>query len=160
ALKAGARRLGKQMDILNGDLTVTPELRAALNEARPILHGKTPTVTPEEEVDANPLQLEKSTPFTLAPDTQTLTVQEARNALSRLKYMGRVMARRGVDANGVTAYDVGHATRALEDVLYSARPDLQQLDRGYAKIADEARSVNRLLPLVQRSRATFAANRG
>ena len=74
--------------------------------------------------------------------------------------MSRVMARRGIDANGVTLHAVNQARDALADVLYQERPDLQQLDQGYAKLADEQRSVNRLLPIVQRSRATYAANKG
>jgi len=160
ALRAGARRLGAQMEILGGDVPITPALRSALDDVRPVLGKKTPSITPEDELDANPLGLEKSTPVSFDKTQTTMSVQDARDALSRLRYMSRVMSRRGIDANGVALHEVTQARDALEGVLYAERPDLQQLDQSYAKLMDEGRSVNKLLPGVQRSRAVYAANTG
>ena len=157
ALRGGARALGEKMDALDGEMHITPELRTALGKARPILGGKTPDMLPADELDANPLGIEKSTPVSpFTANQQTMSIQDARDALSRLRFMSRNMGKRGVDAPGVTLRDVNAARDALQQDVYAQSPDFATLDQQYAQLANEQRSVNHLLKTVQRSRSIYA----
>jgi hypothetical protein len=158
-LQAGRVALGQRMDALDGDLPVTTELRGALSKAKPILGGKAPNVGADDEVDLNPLGVEKAQPFSFDPEAKTIKLQDARDALGRLRYMARQASRRGVDANGITAHDIHEAIDALQSVVYDHAPGLQPLDQQYSVLSNELRQVNRVIPVVQRSRSNYAANK-
>jgi hypothetical protein len=118
------------------------ERHGAESVVSPSLRG-TPTVVPGE-------------PAHMAPET--VDVQVLRDALSRLRFLGRQAARKGIDANGLTTHDIAQAQNALEGVLYSHSPEFQGLDQQYAQLANETRSTNRLLNEVQVSRRNYPAN--
>jgi hypothetical protein len=62
--------------------------------------------------------------------------------------MGRVLARQGVDVDGVTAHDVNEARRALQEIVYAHRPDFAPLDRQYAELMRHEGQTENLLATV------------
>jgi hypothetical protein len=137
AQQAGRKVIGAQIDALASDVPVTPDLVSALSKARVVLGGKAPAVTPE---------------------TQVVSTNDIREALSQLSFIGRQLEKGGINANGITKNDVQQATSALRSVLYTHEPRFAPLDQQYAQLANETRSTNRLLNEVQVSRRNYPAN--
>lgn len=158
ALKLGQGVLGAKMDALEGDVPITLEMRDALMKAREVLGSKVPKVFDAEPVDANPLGLEKSMPFAFDEEPQTLSAQELRDVLSRLKYASRQAEKRGVEANGITTHDINEARDAVQRELYRRVPGYAPLDRQYALLSDQVRQVDKLIKTVQQSRQNYAGN--
>jgi len=157
ALDAGKKAIGAQMDKLApGEIPITPKVREAMNSVKGVLGSKAPSVPPASATDLNPLGLEKSIPFEFDPAKTTMSLQEARDALSRLRYLGRQYV--GVGVDGITKRDINEARAALQDVIYSHRPDFAPLDRQYAKLMDQEGATEDLLTQIQRSRGAHAGN--
>ncbi len=158
AINVGKRALGDQMDQLEaGEITLTPKVRSAMNDVRAVLGGKAPDIPPADAVDLNPLGLEKSVPFEFDPAKKTMSLSDAREALSRLRFLARNAAAKGVDANGITEHDIVVAKNALRDVVYDQRPDFAPLDRQYATMTDHEAQTEDALAQLQRARANHAA---
>lgn len=169
AIDAGKRALGSQMDALHtSDIPITPAVRDAMDVVRPVLGGKSPTMPPPPlnmhgAVPPTGLQTPAMSAFGANPVIQnpaatTMSLEEARDALSRLRYLSRQQEILGVSANGVTKHDVNVARRALQDVVYAHRPDFAPLDQQYAKLMDHEGATEDLLTQVQRSRSSHGAN--
>ncbi len=158
AIDVGKKALGDQMDALSeGAITITPKVRAAMNDVRGALGAKAPDIPPADAIDLNPLGLEKSTPFEFDPAKTTMSLSEARDALSRLRFLGRQMARQGTYAPGVTVHDVNVARRALQGIVYEQRPDFAPIDKQYATLLDHEGQTEDALAQLQRARANHAA---
>ena len=152
--------LGDKMDDLKGDVQITPKLRKVLSSVKTALGAKTPDVPPEELEDINPLGLEKSTPFAFDEEKKTLSIQELRDALSRLRFLSRGAVKRGLEANGIDTRNIGIARDALQKHLYGIQPDFASLDKDYAVASNQLRQVELGLKTVQRSRSNYGANEG
>lgn len=92
----------------------------------------------------------KELPAEMAPETVNL--QTLRDALTRLRYMGRQAGKRGVEANGLTTHDISEATQALEGVIYKHVPEFEPLDKQYGMLSNERRSVKTLFDVAQTAR--------
>lgn len=155
ALKAGTTSLGAQMDQLGGDLQMTPGLRAALEKAGDVVPAKYMPDVPDKNFQlVNPFNPDEPAKY----EPTTVDVQDAKGVLSRLKFMGRQAAKRGVEGNGMTANDINDARGALQDEIYAQRPDFAKLDQGYALLSDQRKQVSGMLKAVERSRGNYAGN--
>lgn len=159
AIKAGTDAVGANMDALAAkEVSVTPSLRNALIRTKSVLGGKAPPVPSKEVADINPLGIEKSTPFEFDPGRKTLSVEELRDALTRIRYAVRQAEKRGTEANGATLYELKAARSALTKEVYDAVPDYAELDAQYATLKNEQRQVDKLTKTVRLSRQNYAGN--
>lgn len=160
ALDVARKGLGSQMDALDGELPITADARGVLGKVREVLGSKAPSV-PAAAASAtgdNPLGIEMSVPFSFGEHQQTLTIQDARDALSRLRYMERQAVKRGTEANGPTLHEIASARAGLQSYIYDNAPGFEALDKPYATASDQLRRTSTALKTVQRSRANYAGN--
>ena len=138
ALRAGAQRIGAQMNAISGDVPVTPELVQTLKQVSDVLGSK-----------AN-----------IGPGTEpgTVAMSDMRDALTRLRYQARQAAKRGTEANGATTYEINQARDALADQIYQHSPEFAALDQHYAALQNELRQADKLTKTVDLSRRNYAGN--
>ncbi len=89
--------------------------------------------------------------------TQSVPIQDLRDALSRLRFHMRALESRGPNAPGVTTRDYANAIRQMTDVVYEHAPVFATLDRPYAMVQGQQRAAQDVLEAIQRSRANYAA---
>ncbi len=159
ALKAGRDAIGAKIEALNTNVTVTPQLRAAMSKVSKVLGGQTPEVPAAGPAGfPAPAGLQPTSLTAPPPPSETMGTGDMLDALSRLSVKMRSLDEQGIDATGVTKHDVAEAQRALKDVIYKEVPGFKPLHQQYAKLADETRSVDQLTAQVERSRQNHAGN--
>jgi hypothetical protein len=169
AIDAGKKALGAKMNALQtSDIPITPKVRDAMNLVKPVLGAKAPSMPPPPPnmfgavppagLQSASMSAFGANPAVLNPAATTMSLEEARDALSRLRYLSRQQEVLGVSANGITKHDVNQARIALQEVVYDHRPDFAPLDRQYAKLSTEEGATEDELTQVQRSRAAHAGN--
>lgn len=157
AIDVGKKALGAQMDALApGDITLTPRVRSAMNDVKSVLGAKAPNLPAANLLDLNPMGVEKSVPFDFDPKSPTMSVADALDALSRLRYMARKAALQGVDANGVTEHDINVARSELQKIVYEQRPDIKPLHQQYGTLMDHEAQTEDALTAIQQARSAHA----
>lgn len=134
-LETARKALGKQMDALAGDIPAPSQ--TVLDQVREVLGSKAPSVP---------------------AGAATMPVQDARAALSRLRFDARQAAKQGTNANGVRVNDINTARAALQDHIYQHAPGFEALDRPYSTLMDQLGQTGKALKAVQDSRSNYAGN--
>lgn len=133
ALETARKSIGSQMDQIKGTV---PADQTILSQVSDILGAKAPK-----------------------PAGATLDVQEARDALSRLRYIERQTAKRGPNANSAQLSDIREARVALQDHIAQHVPGFDDLDKQYAIVSDHLRRTDQAIKTVEQSRANYAATK-
>lgn len=158
ALAKGQKAIGSQIDALNTDVTISPRIRAAMAEAKRVLGGAGPELPPASSASFPAPAGFQPTSQTYVPPAKTVGTADMRDLLSRLSFKMRGLLAQGTDANGVNLHDVAQARAALRSALYGEVKGFQPLDTQYAKLSDELRAVEELMPEVERSRMNHGGN--
>lgn len=132
-LEAARKAIGSKMDAIGGDIPAPPQ--TVLDQVKEVLGSKAPDVT-----------------------GAMMPVQDARTALSRLRYDARTAAAQGTNVNGVRLHEINQARAALQAHIYQHAPAFQALDQPYATVMDQLGHAEDALETVQRSRGNYAGN--
>jgi len=154
-ISAGLKSVGQKMNgLAKGDITLDQDARDALAKVSDVLGSKH---TPDVQTVGGQILNPQGVPYN--PPTQTMSIADVRDALSRLRFEMRQVGMRSSDrVSGANLYDLKQAEAALQNVAYQARPDFAALDQQYAKLASQRDQAEDLLAVVQRSRSSHGAN--
>jgi hypothetical protein len=156
-LQKGLDAVGDKMNLLDGDIPVTPRLQSALEAAQDIVGAKN---SPDITLPQPSMILNARGQPALPTGPATVGVQDARLTLSQLRGIVEQLANANQSGaqNGAALFRASQAERALSAELRAARPDFGALDRDYALLKGENEAAFTNLKAIQQARGRALSN--
>ncbi len=155
-LKQGLEGIGAKIKANEKVIPVTPEVRAAISQARGIIGSYAPPVPGAPPGPGPTVPGFEPTGFSIPPDAEAVTTTELHDALSRMRTLINQPRMASINAPGQTKHDISQAITAMKKVLYKAAPNIEPIDQQYSAVANQLRTTEPLVKAAQRSANNYA----